>query len=75
MASDIEQPSQVWELERHLTKRRIEIDETYDYRYLALLPVFGTLIYRGRLREEELRGLADEKLEWICRVVAFASEH
>jgi hypothetical protein len=65
MAEKIEQPSDVWELERYLTQRRKEIDCQYDYRYSVLTVVFASLIRKGRLREEDLQGLAEEKLGHI----------
>jgi hypothetical protein len=68
MAGEIEQPSDLWELERYLTQRRKEIDRQYDYRYSVLPVVFAGLIQKGRLREEDLHGLAEEKLEDIRRM-------
>jgi hypothetical protein len=65
MATKIEQPSDLWDLERYLTQRRQEIDRQYDYRYSVLPEVFGILIRKGRLREEDLRGLRDDKLDYI----------
>lgn len=62
MAGKIEQPSDLWELESYLTRRRNEINRQYDYRYSVLLMVFGDLIRKGRLREEDLQGLAEDKL-------------
>jgi Photoprotection regulator fluorescence recovery protein len=65
MAGRIEQPSDLWELERYLTERRKEIDRQYDYRYSVLLNVFADLIQKGRLREQDLQGLSEEKLRHI----------
>jgi hypothetical protein len=65
MAAKIEQVGDVWDLEYYLTKRRLEIDRQYDYRYSVLPEVFGNLIRKGRVREEDLRGLSDDKLEYI----------
>ena len=65
MAGRIEQPSDLWELEGYLTRSRKEIDRMYDYRYSVLPLVFGNLIREGRLSEEELHGLADDKLAHI----------
>jgi hypothetical protein len=65
MAGRIEQPSDLWELEGYLTRSRKEIDRLYDYRYSVLPLVFGNLIREGRLSEEELHGLADDKLAHI----------
>src|SRR5262249_33628608 len=65
MASKIEQPSQLWDLEYYLSQRRKEIDQKYGYRYSQLPMVFGLLIREGKLKEEELQGLRDDKLEHI----------
>ncbi len=65
MAARIEQPSDLWELERYLTERRKEIDRQYDYRYSVLISVFADLIQKGRLREQDLQGLSEEKLQHI----------
>src|ERR1700675_570203 len=55
MASQIQQSSDLWDLEAYLTERRKEIDRKYDYRYSQLTHVFGKLLYENRLREDELR--------------------
>jgi hypothetical protein len=65
MAGRIEQPSDLWELERYLTERRKEIDRQYDYRYSVLISVFADLIQKGRLREQDLQGLSEEKIRHI----------
>lgn len=67
-AEEVEQPSDLWELEHFLTERRKEIDRTYDYRYSALPMVFGLLIRKGRLKEEDLQGLGKDKLKFILGV-------
>ena len=65
MAAAIEHPSDLWELESFLTKRRNEIDRKYDYRYSVLPQVFVNLVREGRVYEEQLRGLAEDKLGFI----------
>ena len=65
MAARIAEPSELWELEEFLSKRRREIDRKYDYRYSVLPTVFGILIREGRLKEEELHGLREDKLSRI----------
>jgi len=65
MAAKVEHPSDLWELEGYLTQSRTKIDRLYDYRYSVLPEVFGTLIRKGRLREQDLHGLRDDKLEYI----------
>ena len=65
MAATIEQPSDLWELESFLTKRRNEIDRKYDYRYSVLPQVFVNLVREGRVHEQQLHGLAEDKLGYI----------
>lgn len=66
-AEKVRQPSDLWDLERYLTARRTQIDRQFDYRYSVLIFVFGDLIRRGRLNEQELQGLGEEKLASIRR--------
>lgn len=47
MAANIEEPSDLWNLERWLTQRRLAIDRKYDYRYSMLPIVFATLPQEG----------------------------
>ena len=74
MASQIEQSSDLWDLELYLTQRRKEIDRKYDYRYSQLTHVFGRLLYEGRLREEELHGLREDKRKPIRSFAKFLAE-
>jgi hypothetical protein len=74
MASQIQQSSDLWDLEHYLTQRRKEIDRKYDYRYSQLRHVFGRLLYEKRLREEELRGLREDKLTSIRFLAKFLAE-
>ena len=74
MASQIQQSSDLWDLEHYLTQRRKEIDHKYDYRYSQLTHVFGTLLHEKRLREEELHGLREDKLKSIRSLANFLAE-
>jgi triphosphoribosyl-dephospho-CoA synthetase len=74
MASQIKEPSDLWDL-NYLTERRKEIDRKYDYRYSQLTHVFGKLLYEKRLREEELRGLREDKLNSIRSVTQFLAKY
>jgi hypothetical protein len=71
MASEIQQSSDLWDLEHYLTERRREIDRKYDYRYSQLTHVFGRLLHEKRLHEEELRGLQEDKLKSIRSFAQF----
>src|SRR5439155_3290186 len=64
-ASQIQQSSELWDLEHYLTQRRKEIDRKYDSRGSRLTEVLGRLLYENRLREEELRGLREDKMKPI----------
>jgi hypothetical protein len=64
-AARIEEPPDLWDLERWLTERRREIDRRYDYRYSILPLVFAHLLRDGHLTEDDLRGLGQEKLDLI----------
>ncbi len=75
MASQIEQSSDLWDLEHYLTQRRKEIDGKYDYRYSQLTHVFGRLLREKRLHEEELRGLREDKLKSIRSVAQFLAKY
>ena len=74
MANQINKPADVWELEYYLTERRKEINRKYDYRYSQLRHVFGRLLYEGRVSEEELRGLQEDKLKSIRSLAKFLAE-
>ena len=74
MANEIQQSSDLWDLEHYLTERRKEIDRKYDYRYSQLTHVFGRLLYENRLSEEDLRGLREDKLKSIRSFAKFLAE-
>ena len=74
MASQIQQSSDLWDLEHYLTKRRKEIACKYDYRYSHLTDVFGKLLHERRVNEEELRGLREDKLKLIRSFANFLAE-
>jgi hypothetical protein len=46
----------------------------YDYRYSILPLVFANLISKGRLVEDELHGLGEDKLGWIQRCSSISLE-
>ena len=74
MASQIQQSSDLWDLEYYLTQRRKEIDRKYDYQYSQLAQVLGRLLYEKRLGEEELGGLREDKLKSIRSFAKFLAE-
>jgi hypothetical protein len=68
-AARIEEPPDLWNLENWLTERRRVIDRRYDYRYSASTR-FRPLLRDGRLTEDDLNGLEQEKLDLIRRASA-----
>ena len=63
-------PSEVWAIEGYLRQQRQQIDETFDFRYSRLPFVFARLIREGHLDVTRLRGLSEEKLGIIRRVLS-----
>jgi hypothetical protein len=74
MASQIQQSSDLWDLEYYLNERRKEIDRKYDFRSSRLTDVLGRLLYENRLGEEDLRGLREEKMKSIRSFAQFLRE-
>lgn len=67
-AAGIGDIDQVWDLAYWLIKRRKQIDEKYDYRYSVLPDVFAILLSRNEIGEDQLHGLAQEKLDAIRKI-------
>jgi len=74
MANKIKEPADVWNLEHHLTQRRKDIDRRYDFRSSRLTQVLGILLCEGRIAEEELCGLRDDKVKAIRSLAKVLSE-
>lgn len=58
-------PEAMWALEEYLNQKRREINGKYDYRYSQLPFVFARLVCEGRVREEQLSGLSNDKRSTI----------
>jgi hypothetical protein len=71
MASQINEPDDLWELERYLTERRKDINQKYDSRGSRLKDVLGRLLYENRLSENDLRGLREDKMKSIHSFAQF----
>lgn len=68
MAASATDPESMWSTEEFLTKSRYEIDSKYDYRYSQLHSVFGRLLREGRISEDDLSGLSEDKMNFILRI-------
>lgn len=73
-ADSVATPSEMFEMEDYLKNARREIEVTFDYRYSQLIWVFAQLIFQGRLDEERLAGLSDEKLAAIRSNLSFMNK-
>ena len=71
MASQINEPDDLWELERYLTERRKDINHKYDSRGSRLKDVLGRLLYENRLGENDLCGLREDKMKSIRSFAQF----
>jgi len=74
MANQLKEPANVWELELCLTQRRKDIDRKYDFRLYRLTRVFGTLLSEGRVSQEKLRGLREDKVKAIRSAAGVLSD-
>ena len=69
-AARAKEPEDMWAVEEYLAQARRDIDKKYDYRYSQLHFVFGKLLREKRIEEQDLKGLAEEKLAYIRRVAS-----
>ena len=65
MAQRVEQPDELWALERHLTNRRKEIDAKYEFKYSSVLLLLARLVHESRISRDELHGLSEDKLRCV----------
>lgn len=70
MAAHAQEPDDMWAVEGWLSRQRRDIEAKYDFRYSQLVGVFGRLLREGRVTEEQLAGLAEDKLSYIERVAS-----
>jgi Photoprotection regulator fluorescence recovery protein len=69
-AATANEPEDMWAIQEYLAGMRREIDSKYDYRYSQLDLVFVRLLREGRIEEEELSGLSEDRLAYIRRVAS-----
>ncbi|MBZ5525929.1 MAG: hypothetical protein LAP21_27205 [Acidobacteriia bacterium] len=69
MTSEISDPEGIWGIYDYLSEQRKQFDGKYDYRYSVLPMVFARLIREGWLTEADLKGLREDKLEIIGRIL------
>jgi hypothetical protein len=71
MLSELKDPKEIWKIEDYLDKKRAEIDAKYDYRYSVLIMVFARLMSDGFLKESDLQGIDQEKIDAIKKIATY----
>jgi hypothetical protein len=61
----------LWEIESWLKARRREIDDKYDYRYSQMIIVLATLKHQKFIGDDDLTGLAADKIAKIELLLSF----
>ena|SRR6266536_1122814 len=74
MAGEIQQSTDLWDLEHYLTQHLTKIDRRYDFRSSRLIDVLGRLLCEKRISEEDLRGLRQDKMNSIRSFAKFLGE-
>ena len=69
-AAHLSGPNDIWSLHDFMSKKIRTIGRKYDYRYSVLPLVFAQLIKDGWLTIDELRGLSEEKINWMNKISA-----
>lgn len=70
-AAAVNSPDQMWDIGERLEHIRRDFDRKYDYRYSQLILVFGRLLHEKRISEDDLQGLAADKLEHIRQIADY----
>ncbi len=65
LAAQADTPEALWVVHDFLSEQRRQIDVKYDYRYSQLIVVFGRLLREKWIAEDELVGLAEDKMQQI----------
>lgn len=71
LATNAENPEDIWAIHDYLTEQRQSIDAKYDYRYSQLVFVFGRLLREKLIDEKDIEGLAEDKLQPIRHIASF----
>jgi hypothetical protein len=58
-------PDVIHNVEQYLSNRLRELTRKYDYRYSVLMLVFMQLFSQGWLTDDDMEGLAQEKIDMI----------
>ena len=64
-AEGIKEPRDLWLVHDFLSGQLERIEQKYDFRYSVLILLFALLLKEGWLKESELAGISEEKMEKI----------
>lgn len=70
MLESEQNPREVFRIHDYLSEQRRQVDRKYDFRYSVLIMVFATLLREGWLKEDDLNGIGDEKLQMVRNLAA-----
>jgi hypothetical protein len=73
MAREMQQSTDLWDLEYYLIQHRKKIDRRYDFRSSRLIDVLGRLLCEKRI-SENLRGLRQDTINSIRSFAKFLGE-
>jgi hypothetical protein len=65
MAKGIKDPADLWHIRDFLSKQLEEIERKYEFRHSILILLFALLVKQGWLKESDLGGIEDDKMEKI----------
>jgi hypothetical protein len=68
-AEKLSDPDDIWNLHNFMKKEIRNIGQAYDYRYSALIWVFARLVKDGWLTIDDLKGLSEDKLGRINKIL------
>ncbi len=68
-AEKLSDPEDIWKFHDFMRNEAREIGKKYDYRYSVLHLVFAGLLKDGWLTKDELKGLSEDKLNRINRLL------
>jgi len=66
--TSLKDANDLWSIHDYLSEKRKMIDRKYDYRYSQLILVFSQLLKQGYIKEEDLVGLSEDKIEAIKKL-------
>lgn len=66
--TNLKDVNDLWTIHDYLSEQRETIDKKYDYRYSQLILVLSQLIKQGYIKEEDIVGLSEDKIEIIKKL-------